>query len=83
MNLCLHEIMRNDQSKDEFKYKSNSYKKNNRKHLRDEKHKRAEFFSRIQKADYSSFKRDTKITFKTDSSSLTSDENFWIGTRKT
>ena len=63
----------NGQNNDEFKYRWNNYKDNNRKSLMAEDHKQAGFIN------------DTEIRFtdKTDPSDPTRRENFWIDTLKT
>ena len=53
------------QTLDEFRYRWNNYKDNNRKSLRGDKHKQAGFFTHFQSLDHSSFLEDTEITKQT------------------
>ena len=75
----------NSETNDEFRYRWNNYKDNNRKNLRGEDHKQAGFFAHFQTADHSGFINDTEIRFidKTDPSDPTRLEDFWIDTLKT
>ena len=75
----------NGQTNDEFRYRWNNYKDNNRKSLRGEDHKQAGFFAHFQTAGHSGFINDTEIRFidKTDPSDPTRREDFWIDTLKT
>ena len=75
----------NGQTNDEFRYRCNNYKDNNRKSLRREDHKQAGFFAYFQTAGHSSLTNDTEIRFidKTDSSDPARREDFWIDTLKT
>ena len=74
-----------DQTVDEFLYRWNNYKENNKKSLRGDGHKQAKFFYHIQSSDHNGFLKDTDITFldKTDPSNASSREDFWIRTLKT
>ena len=74
----------NGQTNDEFRYRWNNYKDNNRKNLRGEDHKQAGFFAHFQTADHSGFINDTEIRFidKTDPYDPTRREDFWIDTLK-
>ena len=58
------------QTVDEFRYRWNNYKDNNRKSLRGDEHKQAGFFAHFQGLDHNGFLEDTEITFidKTDPS---------------
>ena len=49
----------NHQTNDEFRYRWNNYKDNNRKSVRDEEHKQAGFFAHFQTAGHSGFINDT------------------------
>ena len=73
------------QTVDEFRYRWNNYKDNNRKSLRGNEHKQAGFFAHFQGLDHNGFLEDTEITFidKTDPSDPTRREEFWIDTLKT
>ena len=73
------------QTVDEFRYRWNNYKDNNRKSLRGDEHKQAGFFAHFQGLDHNGFLEDTEITFidKTDPSDPTRREEFWIDTLKT
>ena len=73
------------QTVDEFRYRWNNYKDNNRKSLRGDEHKQAGFFAHFQSLDHNGFLEDTEITFidKTDPFDLTRCEEFWIDTLKT
>ena len=75
----------NGQTNDEFRYRWNNYKDNNRKSLRGEDHKQAGFFAHFQTAGHSGFINDTEIRFidKTDPSESTRREDFWRDTLKT
>ena len=76
----------NGQTNDEFRYRWNNYKDNNKKKsLRGEDHKQARFFAHFQTAGHSGFINDTEIRFihKTDHSDPTRHEDFWIDTLKT
>ena len=75
----------NGQTNDEFRYRWNNYKDNNRKSLRGEDHKQAGFFAHFQTAGHSGFINDAKIRLidKTDPSDPTRREDFWIDTLKT
>ena len=70
----------NGQTNDEFRYRWNNYKDNNRKSLRGEDHKQAGFFAHFQTAGHSGFINDTEIRFidKTDPSDPTRREDFSI-----
>ena len=61
------------QTVDEFRYRWNNYKDNNRKSLRRDEHKQAGFFAHFQSSDHNGFLEDTEITFidKTDPSDPT------------
>ena len=61
------------QTVDEFRYRWNNYKDNNRKSLRGDEHKQAGFFAHFQGLDHTGFVEDTEITFidKTDPSGPT------------
>ena len=50
----------NGQTNDEFRYRWNNYKDNNRKSLRGEDHKQAGFFAHFQTAGDSGFINDTE-----------------------
>ena len=73
------------QTVDEFRYRRNNYKDNNRKSLRGDEHKQADVFVHVQSLDHNSFLEDTEITFidKTDPSDPARREEFWIDTLKT
>ena len=73
------------QTVDEFRYRWNSYKDNNRKSLRGDEHKQAGFFAHFQSLDHNGFLEDTEITCidKTDPSDPTRHEEFWIDMLKT
>ena len=73
------------QTVDEFRYRWNNYKDNNRKSLRRDEHKQADVFVHVQSLDHNSFLEDTEITFidKTDPSDPARCEEFWIDTLKT
>ena len=73
------------QTVDEFRYRWNNYKDNNRKSLRGDEHKQTGFFAHFQGLDHNGFLEDTEITFidKTDPSNPTRHEEFWIDTLKT
>ena len=73
------------QTVDEFRYRWNNYKDNNRKSLRGNEHKQAGFFAHFEGLDHNGFLEDTEITFidKTDPSDPTRREEFWIDTLKT
>ena len=75
----------NGQTNDEFRYRWNNYKDNNRKSLRGEDHKLAGFFALLQTAGHSGFSNDTELRFfdKTDPSDPTRRKDFWIDTVKT
>ena len=75
----------NGQTNDEFRYRWNNYKDNNRKSLRGEDHKQAGFFAHFQTAGHSGFINDTEIRFidKTDPSDPTRREDSCIDTLKT
>ena len=75
----------NGQNSNEFRYRWNNYKDNNRKSLRVEDHKQADFFAHFQTAGHSGFIDDTEIRFidKTDPSDPSRREDFWIDTLKT
>ena len=53
-----------DQTVDEFRYRWNSYKDNNKKILRGHEHKQAGFFPHFQSLDHNGFLNDTEITLK-------------------
>ena len=53
-------VQYNGQTKDEFRYRWNNYKDNNRKSLRGEDHKQADFFAHFQTAGDSGFINDTE-----------------------
>ena len=74
----------NGHTNDEFRYRWNNYKDNNRKSLRDEDHKQTGFFAHFQTAGHSGFISDTEIRFinKRDPSDTTRREDFWIDTLK-
>ena len=74
------------QTNDEFRYRWNNCKDNNRKSVRDEDHKQSsDFFACFQTAGHSGFINDTDIRFidKTDPSDPTRREHFWIDPLKT
>ena len=73
------------QTVDEFRYRWNNYKDNNRKSLRGDGHKQAGFFAHFQGSNHNGFLEDTEITFidKTEPSDPTRYEEFWIDTLKT
>ena len=77
------------QTKDEFRYRWDSYKNNNWKSLRREDQKKGEdhnqagFFSHFQAAGHSGFINVTKVTFIYKTNPFTGRENFWIDTFKT
>ena len=75
----------NGQNNDEFRYRWNNYKDNNRKSLRVEDLKQAAFFAHSQTAGHSGFINDTEIRFidKTHPSVTTIREDFWIDSLKT
>ena len=58
---------------------------NNRKSLRRDEHKQAEFFAHFQSLNHNGFLENTEITLidKTDPSDLTRHAEFWIDTLKT
>ena len=66
------------QTVDEFRYRWNNYKDNNRKSLRGGEHKQAGFFAHFQSLDHNGFLEDTEITFidKTVPFDLTRREDF-------
>ena len=53
----------NGQTNDEFRYRCNNYKDNNRKSLRGEDNKQAGVFAHFQTAGNSGFIKDTEIGF--------------------
>ena len=63
------------QAVNEFRYRWNNYKDNNRKSLKGNESKQAGFFAHFQSLDH-----NTEITFidKTDPSNPTSRKEFWI-----
>ena len=73
------------QTVDEFRYRWNSYKDNNKKSLMGDEHKQTGFFAHFQGLDHNGFLEDIEITFidKTDPSNPTRHEEFWIDTLKT
>ena len=73
------------QTVDEFRYRWNNYKDNNRKILRGDEHKQVGFFAHFQSLDHNGFLEDTEIIFidKTDPSESIRREEFWIDTLKT
>ena len=73
------------QTVDEFIYRWNNYKDNNKKSLRGDEHKQPGFFAHFQSLDHSGFLEDTEITFidKRDPFDPTRREGFWIDTLKT
>ena len=73
------------QTVDEFRYRCNIYKDNNRKSLRWGEHKKTGFFGHFQSLDRNGFLEDIEITSidKTDPSDPTRREEFWIDTLKT
>ena len=75
----------NGQTNDEFRYRWNNYKDNNRKSLRGEDHKQAGFFARSQTAGHSGFTSETEIRFidNTDASHPARREDFRIDNLKT
>ena len=70
----------NGQTNDEFRYRWNNYKHNNRKSLRGEDHKQVGFFAHFQTTIHSGFINDTEIRFinKMDPSDSTRHKDFWI-----
>ena len=75
-NVC--GVQCNCQTNDEFRYRRNDCKDNNRKSLRGEDHKQAALFAHFQTAGQSGFINDTEIRFidKTDASNHTRREDF-------
>ena len=75
----------NGQTNDEFRYRWNNYKDNNRKSLRGEDHRQAGFFAHLQIAGHSGFINDTETRFidKADPSDPTRREDFWRDTLET
>ena len=73
------------QTVDEFRYRWNNYKDNNRKSLRGDEHKQAGFIAHFQSLDHNGFLEDTEITFidQADSPDPTRREDFSIDTLKT
>ena len=75
----------NSQTNNEFRYRWNNYKDNNRESLRGEDHKQTGLFAHFQTADHSGLITDTAI--RTIDMMNPSDpnrcENFWIDTLKT
>ena len=63
----------NNQTNDEFRYRENHYRDNNRKSVRGEDHKQVGFFAHFQTAGHSGFINDIEIKFigKTNSSDPT------------
>ena len=74
----------NGQTTDEFRYKWNNYKDNNRRSLRGEDRKKPGFFAHFQTAGHSGFVNYTKIRFidKTDPSDPTRCKDFGINPLK-
>ena len=75
----------NGQTNDEFRYRWNDCKDNNRQRLRGEDHKQAGFFAHLQTADHSAFINIAEIIFinETDPSAPTRCDDFWLDILKT
>ena len=75
----------NGQNVNEFSYRWDNYKNNNRKSLKVDDHNQAGIFANFQNLDHKGFLEDTEIAFidKTNPSNFTRPEEFWIDTSKT